>query len=86
MFTSFIRIRSNSITLDLLNEAHIDSRSTRRGIAAIKGIKATTDYTDFTDGKRREKRKLNLNSRTQGQINQPVSRQDASETNLKIFE
>ena len=38
---------------------------TRRGIAATKGIKAATDYTDFTDGKRREKRKLNLNSRTQ---------------------
>jgi hypothetical protein len=55
VFTSFIQIRSNSITLDLLNEAHIDSRSTRRGIAAIKGIKTTTDYTDFTDWEKEDK-------------------------------
>ena len=34
-------------------------------MAATKEEKTTTDYTDFTDGKRREKRKLDLNSRTQ---------------------
>ena len=52
-------------------------QTTQRGIAATKGIKATTDYTDFTDGKRRTKRKMNLNSRTHEQINQPDSRQGA---------
>ena len=49
---------------------HSSHRVSPRGIiAATKGIKATTDYTDFTDGKRRTKRKMNLNSRTQKQIN-----------------
>jgi hypothetical protein len=27
----------------------------RRGIAATKGIKATTDYTDFTDWEKEDK-------------------------------
>ena len=52
-------------TLFVTTEGHRDSR---RGIAATKGIKATTDYTDFTDGKRRTKRKLNLDSRTHERI------------------
>ena len=52
-------------TLFVTTESHRDSQ---RGIAAIKGIKTTTDYTDFTDGKRRGKRKLNLNSRTHERI------------------
>ena len=67
----------------LTTEGHRDSR---RGIAATKGIKATTDYTDFTDWEKEDKEENEFELKNSWTDQSVGFTQDASETNLKMFE
>ena len=58
----------------------------RRGLAATKEEKTTTDYTDFTDWDKEDKEENEFELKNSWTDQSVGFTQDASETNLKMFE